>query len=192
MAAPPFMGTAFFHKGIAGWSEVYWLIQPNYAAALSALQTVVTARLGLSGPDVFADAIRVSDPFVFRDVALTVYSTPQPGTWVFATGEQTIPIEESLRLRQFAGVKPFSLRWVHGIPSGQVAGNNFVPTVPYAGSLAAYVGSLESNTVLIIRKGVVPPGPYPAMPISAITPENIRSRRVGRPFGLFRGRRLPR
>jgi hypothetical protein len=188
MAAPPFLGQLFYQLGTSGWSQTFWLPGSSYSAAATQLQNIAVAQQAISFGDVQCVATRVSDPFVFRDVLLSVLSPPLVGNLVPTATDATLPPEMALRMRQFVGVKPYSLRWLHGIPMSQQNKGVYTPTAVFTTGLNAVVQAWATNSVLVQKKGVVPPGPYTGMTISTIVPENFRSRRVGRPFFLYRGK----
>lgn len=187
--AGPYRGQILFNTPDAGWSETYYLPGANIASAISALQTINTARLGLSPSKVTAYALRVVDVTTPR-LANLVNPTTLTGTWA---ADGATPVDPSIavlaRMNSADGLTR-SRHFLRGL--GQSALSDLDPltfsfTGAYATALTNWVNAVIANANLGVRTA---PHTYTLKAINAISTAPLATiRKAGRPFGQRRGRR---
>lgn len=210
--APPFFVQAFFRdsQDDEGWSEGYWLNAASYDAALTAMDQLLVSRVSLLTQEFFVDYVRVSSADIRGD---TVIEYPgvgnNRGTYKARGGNQvgfSLPSEVAALVR-FEGVvtlvgppprtipvhfiKPF-----HGIPIADL----LVNTDDQLDLTGFWKGAFDAFVTRMLARGTLfgvtkPPTVGVATPWS-VTAIEVRSRlmrrKVGRPFGLSKGRLVAR
>lgn len=204
--SPPFLGTMFItNRSFAdGWSESYWIkgTPSGYNGALGNLRQVATARMAILTEEFECVYLRISDAMIRGD---TLVEQLGGGLLVGTFGGKvdfgSLPSDDGLVLR-VQGTTPtmHSSRFLHGIPDTEdeaASSRGFVNSARWRRPFNVYVDELKTHTVMIKRlaKGIPPAPDIIATPsdISTVTYMNlIKNRKVGRPFGLLRGRLVPR
>jgi hypothetical protein len=190
--AAQFVCRAFFsnvnvHGISAGWSETYYLIADTYTTAQNVAGNLILKRLALSCGDMTCDYAYVSDVEVRGD-SLAVFAVIQPGT--FGTvGDTSAPPEMALHVRQEAGPLYHITRPLHCLPSGLMVGPDFIPNTPWNTAFTAWVTLVTGVQCLRVKDKVTHLIIFPAID-GMRNLGIIRSHRVGRPFGQYRGRRV--
>jgi hypothetical protein len=191
---PTFRGQILLGDSDAGWSETYWLDAATHEAAMTALDTICTARMALSTPDVEAKVLRVSAEGIKGDSFLKAATAPI-GTYV-ATGVTALDPNTAMQVNAYNADHTAWTHWfIRGIPIDQV--NMKIPAsllaagiAPWPANLTAYLAALVAGAKLNTKKGD-PVGTKKLVPIVS-TGKNIPlvTRRAGRPFHLRHGRRV--
>lgn len=185
-----FQGVAGFNCAGTGWSEVYYLSFTDYTTAMTALQSIITARMALSFSDVTCYFVRVSDVTIRGDALIALPTTPA-GTRPTGTGGATMDTSLCLACRQDTADNLTRVRhYVRGLYSLDVT---MAPTplwTPVAGTITAltnYQNAVVTNCVAWVNRTAKPPV---TKSFSTSTHKSYLSiRKAGRPFGLQVGRR---
>jgi len=205
--APPYACLSFFEdsENETGWSEFYW-VQPapagGYASALSRLKTITTNRLTLCQSYIRCTGMRVSDANVKGDTIVEFLPpTANFGTYKGAVTDP-LPSDDAVFCRlqgDLATPIAKSIRPIHAIPRFlKLTGSQrtFNPDAEWTTNFAGYKGALIEFAKLIRRVPPVPPATDPTFSVAGISDViyslQIRNRKIGRPFGLFRGRVVAR
>lgn len=195
IAAPPFIVQVFFMtKDGHGFSENYWCNQATYEAALAKAEELgglLDVRATLFTASHYIAYVRVSDTTKRRDTLVRGYTaTERQGTYVPAAGD-TSPDSDALLIRWqgfVTGVPYFALRPLHLIPEECVTDGVYAPTVAFSTAL------VNLQTVLLAAPDYVMVAKVAGVPtsfeISSQTAIRMSRRKVGRPFGLSRGRSM--
>jgi hypothetical protein len=183
------LGTLFFLQSDqnVGWSESYYLIGSDYTAAGADLFVLLNTRLALLRPTVLCTRARVSDTLIRGDAYLEI-GLPSAGTWN-PTGSADSEPWTCLFLRRSSGVLYFSNLFLHGVPEDQIVNGNYSPTGPYITVVNQFVAALKNLTELWVRNKQPPPVGKIRVPVTRVVVEGLTPKKVGRPFGLRRGRR---
>jgi hypothetical protein len=157
----------------------------------------VKVRVPLLGNGAFIKAYRISslDPALKR---LTQIKFMQGDAGTPRTSSQSDPSQVDLLVRLKADASPAARNlWLSGLPdayTNQLVAQGMEATFLFAGPFKKYLGFLtDPANALAIRAEVKPrtdPRTYQAIPIRQAEPIMIRKKDRGRPFNLFRGRRL--
>lgn len=176
----------------AGWSETYFMTSASYADAATALASIAAKRIATLSSDCELVGGLISDTDVKGDSYPTGLIFPTVGTWAVFGTDPTSNIVLAMRVKFFGGTTKRGSRWVHGIPKSQIsAGGFYTPTGPFITALSAYLDQVEGSCSIGTRiKGAVAPPFYALTAYTAYTEEGVEKRNIGRPFGLYRGRRL--
>lgn len=176
---------------IAGWSETYFLEATDYTHAQSLLSPLATQRLGMMSSDCELVGGLISDTDVKGDSFPTGLTFPQVGTWAPAATDPTANITLALNLKFFAGPGKRGTRFLHGLPTTQVAAGGYKSfTAPFVTKLNTFLALVQSSTNLGTRiKGAVAPPFYNFSQYTSFQINNLEKRDIGRPFGLLVGRR---
>jgi hypothetical protein len=196
---PPMIGLLFVEDTLdeEGWTEVYWPNTSSYSGALSLMQGLRQLRAYMLTGENYVVGIRVSSTLLRGDTL--VDSTQAQGQYppTGFTTSRSLPSVNAWRLRQELGTAPgqnHSYRMMHGVPRNLVNSNFdtvFVPDSTFTAAFSNFTTVLQSNFVVPIKTpGSSPPAWTAKSILSAAIVGDIRSRRVGRPFGLLRGRRV--
>ncbi len=186
------VGILFFDWEGTGWSEVYPLQVADYTTALAVLTTTKNLRLAMMAPDINLIGARISDTDVKGDSFPTGFLFPTTGTYVPGAGEKTFATDYALRCGLYGGPAKRSVRFVRGVSNLNIDGNgHYIPTAAWDATLDAWLNQLIASVSIATRiKGAVAPPYYAFTPILSASIQEMENRKVGRPFGLSRGRRL--
>ncbi len=183
-------GVIFQHVGTAGWSEVFYISAADSPSAIATLQTINTALLKTQCDAVFTDQLRVSDVEVKGDGFLANPTNSQGSLAIGAGTLADINLAARYRLITLDGKHRVN-HFVHGLRAQDVTGGPdgmTENTAAYAAlaDVIAFQTVLKNNTVNW-QKRTIPPVTAGFNSCELLRPMSIR--RVGRPFGLPRGRR---
>lgn len=185
---PRFFGIVFYQQGRGGWSEVYPINAASYSAAFTLLDQANTLRLGLACADVFVAGNRISDTDVLRDSFVGTLTTNQ-GQFSLAPNTSG-PADETYRTLVQAGQLKRGTRHLHALPAGLFVNGTFTPSPSWTTQYNGWAANLVTNISLATKiRGAMAPPFYTFSPITATANRGNGDRKVGRPFGLPRGRR---
>lgn len=183
-------GVIFQALGDAGWSLVVYISAADHLTAMSTLQGINTALLKTQCDATFTRGLRVSDVEVKGD-GFTAEPINNAGSLALGAG---VPAALDLAARYFLVTVDGKHRvnhYVHGLrqsdtsvdPSGRA-----IVTAVYAAlaDVIAFQTNLKNNTVNWQKRSLPP---VTAGWDNCDLKTNLSTRRVGRPFGQFRGRR---
>lgn len=188
---PCYQGVIFQSAGDAGWTNVFYINAANIGAAMTSLQVINSAMLGVQATTVFTLNLRVSDVDIKGD-GLDASPTTQHGTLVITAPDTLAPLNLAMRFLSTTADNLHRLNhYFHGMRQSDIVTNPDGRTDlagPYVGlgAMETFRQAVQTNTVNWQKRS------HPAVtaPISLTTIEDLMSiRRVGRPFGQFRGRR---
>lgn len=184
---PPWKASFFInHSGTnTGWSETHYINAASIGAAQIALSTVMTARMSILNNKYSLVYARLSDMSIFGDGYVTTTVLPLPGTFVPTAPDGGQP-GSAITLRYTDGAGHHVNRFLHGIPEESLTDGIVALTTPYGTALSAYFTLLISNTMFRRKKAIAPFTEFVA--ISGINTRYATVKKVGRPFGLLRGR----
>jgi hypothetical protein len=175
----------------AGWSEVYPINAPSYAAAATIMQALAGFRMACACTDVTLMGTLLSDTAVKGDSYPMGVSLPQPGTGFSPTSTGQISL--ALRLQITGGVLKRSARFVRALPTFLIgAGGSYTPVSAFTTALNTFLAYLIANVSIATKiHGAVSPPFYSFTAITGATlVAALEARKIGRPFGLHRGRLL--
>lgn len=183
-----YVGTLFFEAGDgrSGWSEVYYFIASDHEEALENLDDLATLRLGLLTPNYKISYMRVSDPSIRGDALIDAFG--QAGTFG-DTSTDTLPASSALLLRQTNEEYKSSFRYLHGLPESINQDGNLIfipPADDWWAALTLFTDFLEGFTYYHSFNKLT--DTHTLGIISILNYVRITNHRVGRPFGLPRGR----
>lgn len=202
-----------------GWSEGHYLPTGSTTALEDAARTIVDYRLALLPPDCALVYCKYSQLGGDRDANVIEYAFPKAGTWPgdpFVTpatapepGSLTIEVAEiAVSLRIFTPTGLGANRWVHAVPDNRVNGEVLTDAIAAATVAPPAIGGGTFSTDWAVRFGYLMyhlkaltvygqkqrgPGGVPqwgTATINKILVRGVVSKRIGRPFGVPRGRAL--
>jgi len=183
-------GVIFQHVGSAGWSEVFYISAADAISAMSVLQGLNTAMLKTQCDAVFTDSLRVSDVNVKGDGFIATPTNPQGS---LALGVGTLAdINLAARYLLITADNLHRVNhYVHGLRQADVSGGPDGRTELGAAyvtlaDVIAFETALRTQTVNWQKRSLPP---VTAGFGSCALQRQMSIRRVGRPFGLPRGRR---
>ena len=184
--------TIFYTGGfpVGGWSEVYYLTTEDYSEALDITEDLRNLRIAMM-PDSFqAVYIRVSDPNIKGDAVIN----PAVVTGTFGgVNQQAMPASTAVLIRMYSNANQIpSFRYFHGLPECIQSAGVYTPAVcagdgDWDQALSDCLDMIEANYLMRQKTG---PGPddFGLVGINDLLPVRITNKRIGRPFGLSRGR----
>lgn len=188
---PIYQGVSFQVAGDAGWTNVFYLNQANAAAAMTTMQLLNTQMLGIQAASVSTLNLRVSDVTIRGDGLDAAANTPA-GALAIVPPDSLAPLNLAQRLLCITADNQHRVNhYIHGMRQSDITtgpDGRTITTNTYRGLLAmtTFSQSLIANTVNWQKRSQPPV----TAPISVVDVETLMStRRVGRPFGLPRGRR---
>lgn len=189
-----YKGQILLGTGDAGWSETYHIDAGSHAAAMTALDSICTARMGMSRSDVTVRVLRVSDEAIKGDSFLQAATTSAGGY----TGAGTFTFDPAVALL-VTGYSGDHTAWTHwfvrGLPSDVVSNQEpfklaGTPPASWTTAFNSYKAALVANAKLKTKK----PNPPGTVHTIAIATTGfglfLVIRKAGRPFGLRHGRRV--
>jgi hypothetical protein len=184
---PPMKLTIFINHNPTntGWSETYYLNAATPASALTTAALFVPTRMGCLSNKYSLVYGRVSDMSKKGDGYPLFAILPQLGTFVPATGDGAQP-GSALVTRWTDGTGTHTMRVVHGVPEESVTDGILTPAAPWTTAINNYFASIVSNCLMRKKIAIAPFVSFVAL--NAITVRYMTVKRVGRPFGLLRGR----
>lgn len=188
---PNFRGTLFFTVFNWGWSENYNLLIDTVVDAEAQLASILTSRLSMMLPECTYIGGRVHNTDVKNDYnPLTgTLAPPKAGTYT-GTGTPHTMEEWTFRLAFKAVAGSIrATRFLGGIPGDQVVNGVYTPTTAFATEVTAFSSLMDAGVACLATKNKTPPPNFTFTPIASFTLVGLRSRKAGRPFVPFRGRR---
>jgi len=201
-----FYGQIFVNdtNDLDGWSEGHYLKSVGgIAGVMDNLRQIWRARKQLLSQEYRAVLLRVSNTNLKGDSLVSVAdnTTKAPGFWnnVSSSSAAGLPNNVAVYIRlQNIGTNARSVRPLRGVPSnavnlstGGTDGQRAVISAAYEAKLEEYLFVLSSASFILARTGT-PPAPS-LVPIDRQGYNAVlRYRKTGRPFGLLRGRSVPR
>lgn len=184
---PPWKATFFItHGGTnTGWSETHYINAASIGAAQVALGSVMTSRMSILNNKYSLVYARLSDMSIKGDGYVTTSIMPMVGTHVPVTPDGGQP-GSCIVIRYTDGAGHRVMRHLHGIPEENILDGIVILTTPFATALSAHFSTLISNTFFRRKKAIAPFVEF--VPISGISTRYATVKKVGRPFGLLRGR----
>lgn len=188
---PLFQGVIFQTCGDAGWSNVFYLSYADAATAMTNLQNLNTQLLGVQAATVFTQALRVSDVTIKGD-GLVAQPTTDNGSLSIVAPDTLAPLNLAQRLLSITTDNLHRVsHYIHGMRASDITtgpDGRTITTPTYRGLVAM------TNLQLAIKNNTVNWQKRSLPPVTATFGNtNIESlmsvRKVGRPFGQFRGRR---
>lgn len=187
VAPPPWKGTLFINHGTSntGWSETYYIntaslttAQTNFGLILAGRMTLLTNKYSL----VYA---RLSDMSFKGDGYVTTSTLPIVGGFVPLVADGGQP-GSCIVTRWNDGAGRRNIHVLHGIPEEDITDGTIALTTPYGALLSAFYTQLITNAAFRRKKAVAPFVEF--VPIASIATRYATVKKVGRPFGLLRGR----
>ena len=198
IGAPPYFGQMFFNdtEDADGWSEGYYIsgVDDGYASALDALNDLMAARLGLITEEIECVGLRISDATVKNDTVVDLFSDVERQFGSFGVaGDRSLPSDDCIFYRQesafIAGVPAHVTRPLHGLPRKLEDDDRdrlFLWDDPdWQTAWTDFVAKMTDLTWVVKKDGE---SVIARRTLSLQAHRQIRDRKVGRPFGLFRGR----
>lgn len=187
VAPPPFKLTWFItHTNTnTGWSETYYVNAATDVLANATGVLLAPLRMALLTNKYRMVYGRVSRLDVKGDGYPLAITFPAVGTFAPAAPDGNHPGNGVVyRWSDGAGLR--AMRFLHGVPEECITDGDFAPTAPYITALSAWHGSLITNTLMRKKIAVAPFASF--VPVNAINHRYASVKKVGKPFGLRRGR----
>jgi hypothetical protein len=187
IAPPPWKLTAFFNDSSTntGWSETYYINTASIVTAQTLTTSLLNARLGILTSNFKLVYGRLSRLDVKGDGIPITLAVPSPGTFTPAGGESNHP-GVVLLFRESTTSGKGNTRTLRGIPEECVNAGNYAPTIAWGVLLATYFTALVADTQMRRKIAVAPFAQF--ITIDNVAAQRIRVKKIGRPFGLSRGR----
>jgi hypothetical protein len=180
----------------AGFSETIWFPYATPQTAKPSAIALANARMAASAPDLSLVAIRITDTTVKRKPYLVDLNDPANAVVTegsFTKSGQTSPQQSlhpelAMMLRVTTNDLSYGLRWFHCPPSAVYFSEEgiLVTDVAWQPLFQAYKDKILGTEFVSTKAGEQP------KVITQVQYVGLRSRRVGRPFGLFLGHRAAR
>lgn len=180
-----------------GWTETWYTPQTDPDKAIGEARTYVSFRRNFLGNGCFIQAVRVSLIPSSRVAGVYFFQGTEglPQGYTNAPDDDYDPTQVDLLLRVKAGNNAARQWWLGGLPDSQT------DQLKTQGTTAPFIQQvIQSQTIQtiknngwLIRSQIKPhttPPTFQSFPITSVQPVMIRNRKRGRPFYLFRGRRL--
>lgn len=185
-ALPPpiWLGILYFNCGTCGWSEKYYVNDPTAAGALTKLASIGELRREMLPTTVEVKYARISDMTKRGDAYIfTGFSNGGAGE----IDETKSPCCVCLKLRYETDNGHHAIHFIHGIPRNAWTSTLAVaPATLFKTALDAYTLEVKSVCQMVITP--FGGGPFEADAIDNIREDYFSCRKVGRPFGVCRGR----
>jgi hypothetical protein len=195
--------TVFFYEANSasspvGWTETFYLPQPfTFDQAIAKAKTYMQSRHSLLGNGAAAVAVRVSNipPNRLSQIYFFQGKEGMPDLFTSAPGDDFDPTQVALNIRAQDAAGDKRVYWLDGLP------DSVTHTLVAQGIDGAYINSPIFKQTLqaiqtvgyglrVVVKPKAAPPVYNFQPITTMQPIMVRNRKRGRPFFLFRGRRL--
>ncbi len=192
----------FFYEaagGVApvGWTETFYTPNVGLDAAMQLGKTYMQSRHSLLGNGASAQALRVSNVPNTRQTAIYFFQGKEglPDIFTSPPGDDFDPTQVAMVVRLEDAVGDKRVFWLDGLP------DSVTHTLVNQGIDGAYINSpLFKQTMdkiinqqfemQVVNKPRADPPVFTYPKIVKATPIMVRNRKRGRPFFLFRGRRL--
>lgn len=187
--APPWRCTLFGQsKNVpGGWSEEYWIQADTALNAVNLMNQLYPLRAALMSTQYVFTYFRVSDDNIRGDAQIEEISTADGSGLIDAAGA---PPEMAALVRFELADRHHAMRFFHGLANNQY--DNFFQILPaingWDASFILLRDFLELNAVVWSKDFNA--ATYHNRAIITATYGRVREHRVGRPFRLYRGRRV--
>jgi hypothetical protein len=180
-----------------GWTETWYLAAAGLDAGIQAGKTFMTTRHSLLGNGASAIAVRASNipPNRLSQIYFFQGKEGQPDIFTSAPGDDFDPTQVALNVRCQDAVGDKRVFWLDGLPDSvthtlvaQGIDGVYINSPIFKQCLAA-IQTLGFGMRVVVKPKAAPPV-YNFQPITMTQPIMVRNRKRGRPFFLFRGRRL--
>jgi hypothetical protein len=197
IGAPPFFGTLFIDNDDYpdGWSESYWIDQAGYNDALTALGLIRDARMHTLTDEFVCMEARISDSTIRNDTLVDPLQRRGDFEGSLTPSGESLPSDDCWLWRwELNAITPrHVVRLMHGVPRSAVPnpGNrSFHPTPAWITVFNAYESAITTNCTGVVKVAGSNPATWVSLDIlSTSYAEVVHDHKVGRPFGLFHGRR---
>lgn len=196
-APPPWKGEIFYqHTNGHGFSEVWWLSANDINTAMDDLISIAAARQAMFDSECRVKFWRVSDSTLKGDTLVKPAQTTTLGTYGTGTPPVTdmMPPEVGLKCRFQHADRYWATRILRMLPEDSIKDGQWDPQAAMTTAFDALKALLPGKVTGLfkpIHEGA--PGGDPIVKaLQTITPLSITTHRVGRPFGLRRGRSVLR
>jgi len=172
-----------------GWSEGFYMIATNIAAAQTQLDTLVSQRTGFLSADSSIIYARVSDVAIKGDSLLTTITLPAVGGYAPA-GTSALEANSALMVELFASSVLKNRIFLRGMRSDTIIGRSYEPPTGFLTDLNTWITAMLAAGVAVRhRTAIGPPPTYSYTSVTSISAVKATARKPGRPFGLVVGRR---
>lgn len=185
----------FFYRSVpfnAGWSEKWWVAASTAEAAKDKLVLIRDARLGILSTETDMEYTRISKPDVRGDAFVNMV-TPLTGNYPDAIpDDDSAPVHPSTALitRFETSEGKHSTHYIRGLTDDLFTLDGFTPPAGWNTLWDAFVDAVTLNAVMLVRSDG-DPNVLEQKSIARVVQVRTTSRKVGRPFGLSRGRSAP-
>lgn len=194
--------TFFFKASDGGFTETMYSNDATYQTAQNSARQYAADRVNSLGCGVSLVAARISDDTVFRDsLLMTFHNKDSINVSCPVVGPPPLqllagPIFDGLLMRFESGPLKRRSLIMCGFPAlvfGRQFEQGFDPGHPTViNATGAWFATLQRRGFGIrVKTGLPKPNDFTVVPFTALIVEEPRSRRHGRPFGQFPGKRLP-
>lgn len=187
IAPPPWKATLFINHSVSntGWSETYYINTASLSGAQTSLTLLLTSRMTLLSNKYSMTYARLSAMNVKGDGYVTNATLPLVGGFVPVIADGGQP-GSCILIRLTDGAGKHINRLLHGIPEEDIADGTIALTAPYATVLNAFFVVVQGNCAFRRKIAAAPFAEF--VPIANIATRYATVKKVGRPFGLLRGR----
>jgi len=183
---PAFVFTLYYKMHDQGWSNTFYSSEATYANVATVMNNVNTALL--TGMSNYAEIVwgRVSKTDVPFDAL--IYSKPQFSQTNGSVTEEPLEAASAILMKYYDAEGKWSNMYQHGVPKTFLLDSGSVNTgdADFTTWMTA-MGSVLDSIKLPTTKGAAPGTRVLYQPIN-VNPIRILSHKVGRPFGVSRGR----
>ena len=173
----------------AGWSESFYSVDADLDTIRTNLESLVPLLMAMRPPSVSATWARVSDVTVKGDALIAGLTYPVAGTYVMGSDVTQVEPGAGLLVQLFSSAVAKGRWFLRGLPSEVMDGRDYTPGAAFSTAFDAVSGFLVGGTWVIRTKNPSPPPDFNYPVIMNMAVIRGTTRRVGRPFGLPRGRR---
>jgi hypothetical protein len=188
MTLPQWKGTVYFNDsdGAVGWTESFYPVGSTQADAAANLLTVMEARVAFLPPQYRIVYARVDVPGAPRDSLPPAVEYPLVGTYAPTGSVLPIPTVNAVLVTLVGNPQIKNRKFIHGLLQADVDEDTFDPTTTWMTAYTDWLTAVIANCY-VYSKAIG--GGSSVVIAGAILDDVMTSHRVGRPFGLRRGRR---
>lgn len=181
----------------AGWTETYWSAVEDLASLVTFIrQNYVPARSALLGVGAKIVAVRATKnpPTRVSRIAFMQGKEGDPSLFTTSPADDFDPVQVALLCRGVTINGKRRQMWIDGLPDSvtdQLVKTGVLGSFTASPAWKQFVKAVQnSNLLLRFKTANGPPIVYDSEQLTDIQPIMVRNRKRGRPFYLFRGRRL--
>lgn len=180
-----------------GWTENFWSFQADLPTLIDqVVKQYVPKRAALLGVGCKIQSVRVSTNPLSRvtQVRFIVGKAGEPSVFTTSPADDYDPTQVDLLCRATTAQGKRRQLWVGGLPDSQtdqLLSQGITGAFTTSPTWKQYVAAIQASQLLLrfkLTNG--PPPTFGADPITDVQPIMVRNRKRGRPFDLFRGRRI--